>query len=99
MHQVALAFALALVESVRGDVHTNGMEALWSTINRVHKGTSHKWSPKHLARYVTEFSARHNWREMDTIAIMGATLLGMVGKRLTYETLIEGNGLANGART
>lgn len=39
-------------EYVRGDVHTNGLESLWATINRANKGTFHKLSPKHLDRYV-----------------------------------------------
>ena len=46
----------ALSEYVRGDVHTNGIESLWSMLKRAHKGTFHKLSPKHLDRYVREFA-------------------------------------------
>ena len=50
----------SLSEYVRGDVHTNGIESLWSMLKRAHKGTFHKLSPKHLDRYVQEFAGRHN---------------------------------------
>ena len=89
----------ALSEYVRGDVHTNGIESLWSMLKRAHKGTFHKLSPKHLDRYVQEFAGRHNLRDEDTIEIMGAVASGMEGKRLTYEMLIAPNGLSSGARS
>ena len=88
----------SLSEYVRGDVHTNGIESLWSTMKRAHKGTFHKMSPKHLDRYVQEFAGRHNLRDMDTIDIMGALVAGMDRQRLKYRDLIADNGLDNGAR-
>ena len=89
----------SLSEYVNGDVHTNGIESLWSMLKRAHKGTFHKFSPKHLDRYVQEFAGRHNVREQDTIEQMAAVTDGMEGKRLTYEQLIAPNGLENGARS
>ena len=89
----------SLNEYVRGDVHTNGIESLWSTMKRAHKGTFHKMSPKHLDRYVQEFAGRHNLRDMDTIDIMEALVVGMDRKRLKYHELIADNGLDNGARS
>ena len=89
----------SLSEYVRGDVHTNGIESLWSMMKRAHKGTFHKLSPKHLDRYVQEFAARHNLREHDTVAIMGSVADGMGGKRLRYDELIADNGLVSGARS
>lgn len=56
-------------------------------------------SPKHLQRYVQEFAGRHNIRDMDTIEIMGAVVLGMDDKRLKYDDLVEANDLESGART
>ena len=88
----------SLQEYVKGDVHTNGIESLWSMLKRAHKGTFHKLSPKHLDRYVQEFAGRHNLRELDTINIMGAVVLSMDGKRLKYDDLIKDNGLKSGAR-
>ena len=88
----------SLSEYVKGDVHTNGIESLWSMLKRAHMGTFHKLSPKHLDRYVQEFAGRHNLREQDTIAQMAAVTDGMEGKRLTYARLIAENGLASGAR-
>ena len=89
----------SLSEYVKGDVHTNGIESLWSTLKRAHKGTFHKLSPKHLDRYVQEFAGRHNLRDRDTIDIMGAVATGMDGKRLRYRELIADNGLSNGAQS
>ena len=85
-------------EYVRGQVHTNEMESVWSMFKRAHKGTFHKMSPKHLQRYIDEFSTRHNLRERDTIEIMAAVTTGGVGKRLKYADLIAHNGLDSGAR-
>ena len=84
---------------VRGDVHTNGMESFWSMLKRAHKGTFHKFSKKHMHRYVDEFVTRHNLREGDTICIMAAIANGGVGKRLRYKELIADNGLPSGARS
>ena len=36
-------------------------------LKRGYHGTYHKMSPKHLQRYVNEFSGRHNIRCKDTI--------------------------------
>ena len=55
---------------------------------RAHKGTYHKMSPKHLQRYVDEFVARHNRRDLDTEDQMTSVVAGMVGKRLMYRELI-----------
>ena len=89
----------ALLEYVRGDVHTNGIESLWSMLKRAHKGTFHKMSPKHLDRYVQEFAGRHNLRDEDTIDIMGAMMAGMEHERLRYRDRIAPNGLTSGGRS
>ena len=88
----------SLSEYVNGDIHTNGIESLWSMLKRAHKGTFHKLSPKHLDRYVQEFAGRHNIREQDTIGQLETISDGMNGKRLRYRQLIADNGLASGAR-
>ena len=75
-------------EFVRGEVHTNGIEAWFSMLKRGYIGVYHNFSVKHLQRYVAEFSARHNHRPLDTEDQMEAILLGGIGKRLRYEDLI-----------
>ena len=75
-------------EYVDGMAHTNGIESFWSMLKRAHKGTYHKISPKHLQRYVNEFSGRHGVRDRDTLDQMQSVVAGMVGKRLTYRDLI-----------
>ena len=88
----------SLREYVKGDVHTNGIESLWSLLKRAHKGIYHKMSPKHLDRYVQEFAGRHNLREQDTLTQMGMVVRGLEGKRLPYSNLTKPNGLCSGAR-
>ncbi len=75
-------------EYVDGMAHTNGIESFWALMKRGYHGTYHQMSPKHLNRYVTEFSGRHNARPLDTIDQMEGTVRGMDGKRLKYEDLI-----------
>ena len=86
-------------EYVKGDASTNGMEAFWSMLKRGKDGIYHKFSPKHLDRYVTEFAGRHNARDADTIDQMSGMVAGMAGKRLRYSDLIADNGLDSGARS
>ena len=86
-------------EYVRDMIHTNGVESFWSMLKRAHKGTFHKFSPKHLDRYVSEFAGRHNVRNADTIMQMAAMTHGMIGKRLRYTDLTTDNGLDSGARS
>jgi len=84
--------------NVKRDIHTNGIESLWSLLKRAHMGTFHKLSPKHLNRYVQQFAGRHNVRELDMIEQMKSLRNGMEGRRLTYKALIQSNGLSSGAR-
>lgn len=73
---------------VQGQAHTNGIESFWSMLKRGYHGTYHKMSPQHLNRYVTEFSGRHNVRELDTLSQMSAIGRNMVGERLRYNDLV-----------
>ena len=86
-------------EYVREMASTNGIESFWAVLKRAHKGVYHKFSVKHLQRYVTDFAGRHNVRTKDTLAQMECIVAGMVGKRLTYAALKADNGLPSGART
>ena len=71
-------------EYVRNQAHTNDLESFWAGLKRGHDGVYHKMSPKHLDRYMVEFSSRHNERDRDTIDQMSGLVTGMVGKRLRY---------------
>ena len=71
-------------EFVRNQAHTNGLESFWAGLKRGFEGVYHQMSPKHLNRYVNEFSGRHNIRPLDTEEQMSAIARGGVGKRLPY---------------
>ena len=75
-------------EYVNGQAHTNGIESFWALLKRGYHGTYHKMSPKHLHRYVDEFSGRHNIREQDTANQMAFIAKGFIGKRLRYRDLV-----------
>lgn len=49
-------------EWVRGDVHTNTVEGVWSLLNRAIIGAYHKISAKHLDAYLDELEWRYNNR-------------------------------------
>ena len=82
---------------VDGQIHTNGIESFWAMFKRAHKGVYHKFSRKHLDRYVTDFSGRHNVRRRDTLNQMRILVRGMAGRTLPYKALIADNGLWSGA--
>ncbi len=89
----------SVMEFVRGDVHTNGVESFWSMLKRGYKGIYHKMSPKHLDRYVQEFAGRHNFRNADTLLQMGVVVRALEGRHPNYTDLTEPNGLSSGARS
>jgi transposase-like protein len=80
-------------EYVRGNVHTNGIENLWSLLKRTLRGTYVAVEPFHLDRYVAEQVFRFNHRKDDlgnnlTDFQRFATVISeIVGKRLTYAEL------------
>ena len=98
-HETVKHSAKEYVRYLEGEtVHTNGVESFWSMLKRAHKGTFHRLSVKHLQRYVDEFVARHNVRELDTLDQMAHVAAGMIGRRLMYRDLVASNGLAATAR-
>ena len=85
-------------EYVRDMAHTNGVESFWAMLERAHKGTFHKLSPKHLNRHVGEFAGKHNMRCHDTLTQLGSIVRGMEGRHLAYKGLKKPNGLSSMAR-
>ena len=59
-------------------------------LKRGYYGVYHYMSPKHLHRYVSEFSFRHNTAQVDTLQFIDMTAARMAGKRLTYKELTNG---------
>ena len=69
-----------------GDVHTNGIEGVWSLFKRSIVGTFHKMSVKHMDRYLEELEWRFNNR--DNPHIFRDTLARIVNTgNLTYREL------------
>ena len=81
-------------EYVRGNVHTNGIEAFWSMLKRGVMGTYHFISRKHTDRYATEFEWRHNNRPSGgregLVEMIEKTVRGMWGRRLSWRELVDG---------
>lgn len=75
----------------RGNVTTNGVESVFAVLKRGLHGVYHHASPKHLGRYVDEFTfrlndgnvRRHTWDRLDSFVD------AVAGKRLTYERLTK----------
>jgi transposase-like protein len=47
---------------VKGDIHTNTVEGLWSLIKNGIRGVYHNVSPEYLQTYLDEFTFRYNRR-------------------------------------
>ena len=78
-------------EYAHGDVHTNTVESAFSLLKRGIVGVYHQVSPKHLERYVDEFSFRLNEGNVKnhTMTRLNSFVKGTAGKRLTYKGLIQ----------
>jgi transposase-like protein len=75
-------------EWVRGQIHTNTVESVWSLFDRSVIGAYHKLSVKHLPAYLDEFAFRFNNR--DNPYLFRDTILALVeGDALTYKDLID----------
>jgi transposase-like protein len=70
-------------EYVRGDVHSNTIEGVFSLLKRGVYGTYHSISKKHMHRYLDEFAFRYNARKMDDAERATHAIKAAVGKRLT----------------
>jgi transposase-like protein len=76
---------------VHNGATTNGIESVFALLKRGLHGVYHHASPKHMGRYVNEFTWRlndgnvkhHTWERLDSFVD------AVAGKRLTYERLIQ----------
>ena len=74
-------------EWVRGDVHTNSVENVWSLLKRSIIGSYHKVSTKHLDSYLDELEWRFNGRENPYL--FRDTLMKLIkSENLPYQELI-----------
>jgi len=75
-------------EWVRGDVHTNGIEGVWSLFKRSIIGSYHQISVKHMDSYLNELEWRFN--ERDNPFLFRDTLKRLLEtERVEYKELIE----------
>jgi len=73
-------------EWVRGDVHTNTVEGVWSLLKRSIVGSYHKISVKHLDSYLDELEWRFNNRENPYL--FRDTLIKLIrSENLPYQSL------------
>ena len=75
-------------EYVRGDVHTNSIENVWSLLKRSIIGSYHQVSAKHLDAYLDELEFRFNNRE-NPYMFRDAMLKLLLAETLPYAKLIE----------
>ena len=75
-------------EWVRGNVHTNSVEGVWSLLKRSIVGSYHKLSTKHLDSYLDELEWRFNNRENPYL--FRDTLLKLIkSENLPYQKLVS----------
>lgn len=71
-------------------IHTNTIEGFFSVFKRGMKGTCQHCGHNHLNRYLAEFDFRYNNRAalgVNDVERAESLLLGVKGKRLTYQTI------------
>ena len=78
------------LEYVNGHIHTNGIENFWSLLKRGLNGTYISVEPFHLDAYVAEQVFRYNNRkDSDDFTRFAIRIMGIQGKRLTYQALTQ----------
>ncbi|MBI2851670.1 MAG: IS1595 family transposase [Chloroflexi bacterium] len=78
----------SIEEWVRGDVHTNSVENVWSLLKRSIIGSYHKISVKHLDAYLDELEWRFNNRNNEYL--FRDTLLKLIrSENLPYANLVS----------
>ena len=80
-------------EWVRGIVHTNTLENVWTIFKRSVIGSYHKVSEKHLERYLDEFEFRFNNRN-NPYLFRDTLLRLLMSSNLEYKNLVATNEVA-----
>jgi transposase-like protein len=78
-----------MVEYVRGEVHTQGIENFWSLLKRTLKGTYVAVEPFHLDAYLNEqvFRFNNSGKKMNDTLRFEKAMRNVAGHRLTYNEL------------
>lgn len=73
----------------RAGVSTNGIESVWAVLKRGLHGVYHHASPKHIGRYVDEFTFRLNDGnvKIHTLDRLDSFIRATAGRRITYAEL------------
>jgi transposase-like protein len=74
-------------EYVKGDAHTNTIEAFWSLFKRGLKGTHIHVAPFHVDRYLDDQSFRYNHRKRTDSGRFQVSMSQIRGRRLTWNQL------------
>jgi transposase-like protein len=76
-------------EYVRGNVTTNSIESVFAVMKRGIHGVYHQVSPKHLGRYVKEFTFRLNEGnvKVQTMDRLNSLIANTRNRRITYKQL------------
>jgi len=82
-------------EWVRGDVHTNSVEGVWSLFKRSIVGSYHQISTKHMDAYLDEFEWRFNQR--DNPYLFRDTLVRLLNSpKMEFKELIDKGAYSGG---
>jgi transposase-like protein len=76
-------------EYSRNGINTNSIESVWAVMKRGIHGVYHHASPKHLSRYIDEFTFRLNEGDVKrhTLERLDSFVDAVMGKRITYSEL------------
>ena len=89
-HQRVLHAGFEYVRKGQPDIHTNTVEGFFSIFKRGMRGIYQHCGEQHLHRYLAEFDFRYSNRVAlgyNDADRADALLGGIVGKRLTYQTV------------
>ena len=82
---------------VDGQIHTNGIENVWSLLKRGLHGTYISVEPFHLSRALDGRVSTYNHRDLTDLGHFAAVVSEVSGRRLTYGKL-TGKASAGGVR-